>query len=292
MKLGLGTAQLGMNYGISNVSGKFPEHEVKDLLDYASRAGLTILDTANSYGDSEAVIGRATRGEQRFTVVTKTIQLGGNEITPRELRAVEDALRASLDRLKSTSIYGILIHKTANLLCPGGDSLYELLIRWKREGLVEKIGVSVYDGAELRSLADRFPLDLVQIPLNVFDQRLLTDGTLRWLKFAGVEVHVRSVFLQGLLLMNANELPAQMQRFASRIAEYRHYLAESNRSPLEGALGFVKHLAEVDVALIGVNSRAQLQECIESYDRAEDLDLSDFACNDLDFVDPRRWKVQ
>jgi aryl-alcohol dehydrogenase-like predicted oxidoreductase len=281
-----------MNYGISNVSGKFPEHEVRDLLDYASRSGLTTIDTANSYGDSETVIGRATRGDRCFAVVTKTIPLDRNEITPRELRTVEDGLLVSLERLQSRSIYGILVHKAANLLCAGGDSLYELLIRWKQKGLVEKIGVSVYDGAELRSLAGLFPLDLVQIPLNVFDQRMLADGTLRWLKSTGVEVHVRSVFLQGLLLMHADELPGSLQRFASRIADYRHYLEGSNCSPLEGALGFVKNLAEVDVALIGVNSRAQLRECIESYDRADFLDLSGFACNDLDFVDPRRWKLQ
>jgi aryl-alcohol dehydrogenase-like predicted oxidoreductase len=291
-KLGLGTAQLGMNYGISNVSGKFPESGIKDLLDFASSAGVRTLDTANSYGDSEAVLGRALHGDQRFSVVTKTIPLQVDEITSTQLKSVEDCLRTSLVRLKCKSIYGILVHRAENLLCAGGDSLYELLNRWKKEGLVEKIGTSVYDGDQLRRVAGQFSLDLVQIPLSVFDQRMLTDGTLRSLKNAGAEVHARSVFLQGLLLMRADELPTPMQRFASRIAEYRRYLADLNCSPLEAALGFVKHLAEVDVALIGINSHAQLQECIESYDRAGLLDLSRFACDDLDLIDPRRWNTQ
>ena len=287
--MGLGTAQLGMNYGISNVSGKFPESGIKDLLDYASSVGMMTLDTAGSYGESETVLGRAMHGEQRFLVVTKTIPLAVDKITPAELRAVDDCLRRSLERLQCRSVYGILVHKPENLLCAGGDSLYELLNRWKQEGMVEKIGTSLYDGDQLRKVAGQFSLDLVQIPLSVFDQRMLTDGTLRSLKNAGVEVHVRSVFLQGLLLMGADELPAPMKRFAARIAEYRRYLADLNCSPLEAALGFVKRLAEIDVALIGINSRAQLQECIESYDRAEPLDLSRFACDDLDLIDPRRW---
>jgi len=278
-----------MNYGISNVSGKFPESGIKDLLDYASSVGMMTLDTAGSYGESETVLGRAIHGEHRFLVVTKTIPLAVDKITPAGLKAVDDCLRRSMERLQCRSVYGILVHKPENLLCAGGDSLYELLNRWKQEGMVEKIGTSLYDGDQLRKVAGQFSLDLVQIPLSVFDQRMLTDGTLRSLKNAGVEVHVRSVFLQGLLLMGADELPAPMKRFAARIAEYRRYLADLNCSPLEAALGFVKRLAEIDVALIGINSRAQLQECIESYDRAEPLDLSRFACDDLDLIDPRRW---
>ena len=291
-KLGLGTVQFGMSYGVSNVTGKFPESAVGPLLEYAWQEGVRTLDTATAYGDSESVLGRNLNAAQSFAVVTKTVPLSAGELGSGELDAVERGFRGSLERLGMPGVYGILVHNADNLLCPGGPALYELLADWKRAGLVRKIGVSVYDGSQLRRLIDSFSLDLVQLPLNVFDQRLIADGALRALKRLGVEVHARSVFLQGLLLMKADELPPSMNKFAARIAAYRRYLLEAGRSPLEAALGFIKHLVDVDVALIGINSQAQLQECIESYDRAAPLDLARFASDEIDLIDPRRWSSQ
>jgi aryl-alcohol dehydrogenase-like predicted oxidoreductase len=291
-KLGLGTVQFGLDYGISNVTGKFPESAVRPLLDYAWNAGVRTLDTANAYGDSESVLGRSLNAQKSFAIVTKTVPLAVNAIASGELDVVERGLRSSLERLGTSAVYGILVHNADNLLCPGGTALFELLARWKQTGLVRKIGASVYDAAQLRRLMDAFPLDLVQLPLNVFDQRLIADGSLRTLKGQGVEVHVRSVFLQGLLLMQADELAPPMQRFAPQIAAYRRYLLEADCSPLEASLGFVKHLDDVDVALIGVNSQAQMQECLGAYDRAAPLDLTRFASDDLELLDPRRWSRQ
>src|SRR6185312_221395 len=193
---GLGTVQFGLSYGISNSSGKFPSERVRSVLEHAWRAGLTVLDTASAYGDSEAVLGRSLDTDQHFCIVTKTLPLPRGDIGARQLREVDTRLRESFAQLGVQRLYGVLVHHGEALLQSGGEALYGLLEEWKRAGRVQKIGVSAYEGSQLRQLMQRFPLELVQVPVNVFDQRLVRDGTLRALKAAGVEVHVRSVFLQ------------------------------------------------------------------------------------------------
>lgn len=291
-KLGLGTVQFGLRYGVSNLTGKVPESVIRGLLEYAWQSGVRTLDTASAYGDSEAVLGRNLQDPQGFAIVTKTVPLSAREITRSELEAVERGLRTSLQRLRVPSVYGLLVHHADNLLCSGGRALYDLLTSWKSSGLVSKVGASVYDSCQLRRLMDVYPLELVQLPVNVFDQRLITDGTLDALKSRGVEVHARSVFLQGLLLMSEGELPPHMRRFAPEIMAYRRYLQQRELPALEVALGFVKHLAQLDIALIGVNSLDHLQECVAAYQRAQPLDLAHLASDDVGLVDPRRWRAQ
>lgn len=281
-----------MNYGISNLTGKIPESEIRDLLECCWRWGLTTLDTASAYGDSEAVLGRNLPADRSFAIITKTIALPVGEITVSTVEAVESGLHASLERLRQKNLYAVLVHHGEDLLHPGGERLYQLLSDWKRAGRVEKIGASVYDGDHARQLMERFALDLMQLPINVFDQRLIRDGTLQALKSAGVELHARSVLLQGLLLMRPEQLPVPMRRFAPWMANYWRYLAQHRCSAITAALGFIKHLPELDLALIGVNSLAQLQECIVAYDEAPPLRLEEFASDEIDLVDPRRWKLQ
>ncbi len=184
------------------------------------------------------------------------------------------------------------MHDGAALLRPGGELLFSRLSECKQRGLASKVGASVYDEAETLQLASRFPLDLIQLPLNVFDQRALASGALAALKERGVEVHARSIFLQGLLLMAEDELPDRLRPYAPRLRAYRDCLREAGYSPLEGALGFIKRVPGVDIALIGVTSDAQLRDCVAAYERGCDLDLQRFACSDAALIDPRRWSRQ
>ena len=290
-KLGLGTVQFGLNYGVSNVVGRIPEERVREALDYAWGAGIRTLDTANAYGDSEAVLGRNLSPQHSFDIVSKTVPVVASGIDAAVIRDVERGLQTSRERLGLQSIHGRLVHHADNLLVPGGERLYELLAAWKQAGKIRNIGVSVYDSRQLQAVTERFRVDIVQLPLNVFDQRMLRDGSVSRLHSAGVQVHVRSVFLQGLLLMRPEDLPPHLARFAGRLAQYRQHLEMLGCSPLEAALGFIKSIPEVAVALIGINSSAHLRECIESYDRGGPLDLAGFGCDDMQLIDPRQWRA-
>src|SRR5262249_17350751 len=157
------------------------------------------IDTAPLYGGSEESLGRALRAGDAFAIVTKTPWFGPGGV-PANAEALTSAFQASLDRLRQERVYGLLVHRASDLLGPEGDDLFEAMRRLKQLGRVAKIGVSIYDARELEGVLARHQPDLVQLPLNVLDQRLLAGGQITRLKSAGVEIHARSAFLQGLLL--------------------------------------------------------------------------------------------
>ena len=170
MKLGLGTVQFGLPYGISNKTGQVALDEIGKILQLAATSGMQIVDTAAGYGDSENVLGRSLAPAHDFLIVTKTLPLRAEKVRREDVAKAEAVFEDSLRQLGQSSVYGLLVHHSADLLNPGGDRLYAALRRWKEEGRVKKIGVSVYAREEVDRLFDRYAFDLVQLPLNVFDQ--------------------------------------------------------------------------------------------------------------------------
>jgi aryl-alcohol dehydrogenase-like predicted oxidoreductase len=205
---------------------------------------------------------------------------------------VRSTFDVSLQKLGRQAVAGLLVHQADDLLKPGGERLFALLEGWRADGKVGKIGVSVYDRPQIERLFDRYKLDLVQLPLSVFDQRLAMDGTLEMLARAGVEIHARSVFLQGLLLMDESDLPELFSPWRTRVHFFRQTLREAGASPLGAALSFVKQLPQVAIALIGVLSAGHLAQCIAAYDNDIALDWTRFAIDDPMAVDPRRWPAR
>ncbi len=289
MKLGLGTVQFGLPYGISNKSGQVSPTEVSRILRSASANSMQILDTAACYGNSEAVLGASLGPEHGFSIVTKTLPLKADPVRLDDVLKVEAAFDNSLRNLGQSSVYGLLVHHSADLLSPGGCRLYEALLRWRDQGRTRKIGVSVYDKNEIDRLFEQYSFDLIQLPLNVFDQRLVQDGTLQRLHNAGVEIHVRSAFLQGLLLMPTAALPPNFEVFKSHHAAYFASLAKAGVSPLMGALGYFRNLPEVSAVLIGVQNCGQLEECISAVRDMPHLNYGEFAVDDSLILDPRKW---
>jgi len=208
MKLGLGTAQFGLDYGIFNRRGQCSSAEAAAILRLAAEGGIDVLDTAGAYGTSERVLGQTMSPDHRFRMVSKTPVLSHADVDPRH--AVEAALMTTLERLGRDSIYGLLVHHADDLLSAAGAGLWQAMQAIKRRRLVCKIGVSVYDAAQLDQVLDRFDVELVQLPVNLFDQRLVYGGYLARLKARGIEVHARSVFLQGLLLMDPASVPESL----------------------------------------------------------------------------------
>lgn len=290
MKLGLGTVQFGMPYGISNNSGQVEATEIRKILQLAASNSMQVLDTAQGYGNSEVVLGENLPPSHNFLIVTKTLPLTTNQVQSEHVSKIEASFYDSLHNLRQSSVYGLMIHHSADLLSPGGDRLYDLLQRFKAEGLVKKIGVSVYDKDEIDRLFEKYPFDLVQLPLNVFDQRLVRDGTLQRIHEAGIEIHVRSVFLQGLLLMPTAALPPYFERLKSHHGAYLQVLKQADVSPLESALGYIHNQLEVSSVLVGVESRVQLEECLLATRNVPSLEFARFAIDDPKILDPRSWR--
>lgn len=290
-KLGLGTAQFGLDYSIANPSGRVPESEVASILDVARVAGVTVLDTAPAYGHAQAVLGRLLRKDDHFRIITKTAAVPTSVIGDKEIAAVQAAFDASLAALGAEHVAGVLVHQANDLLKPGGDRLFARLQEWQAQGRAGKIGVSVYDRQQIVALLERYPIELVQLPLNVFDQRLIRDGTLTTLARAGVEIHARSIFLQGLLFMEETTLPPFVSFWRDAIRAFHTDVERQGVAPLAAALAFVCQRPEIDVGLIGVLSASQLRQCLEAVRTPISLDWARYAIDDPKLVDPRCWPV-
>jgi aryl-alcohol dehydrogenase-like predicted oxidoreductase len=290
MQLGLGTVQFGLDYGISNPKGRPSEEEVRSILALAAERKILIIDTAAVYGDSETLLGRCFPEKVPFRVVTKTRPLGECSDTVDTKTWIRDGLLRSLDRLRLESVDTLLVHHVSDLLGPSGDDIYEALMAAKCEGRAHKIGVSAYAGADIDSVLFRYDIDLMQIPVNVLDQRLLSGGQLARLKKRAVEVHVRSVFLQGLLLMEPSATLSYFESIPPQLLEWHDVLKERNITPVQGAFAFV-HSLNVDIVLVGVLNAAQLAANHKDFRLAKgiNIEFADFALNDEAYTNPSRW---
>jgi aryl-alcohol dehydrogenase-like predicted oxidoreductase len=288
-RLVLGTVQFGLPYGVSHQGGRVPIEEARNILELAAVAGIDMLDTAAAYGDSEAVLGEILEDQSPFAIVTKTIPIRASAIEATAIDRVEAGFRESLRKLRRDKVHALLVHDPRDLLNPGGERLWSLLEAFKAQGLVAKIGASVYDWAEIDALMSRYPMEALQAPLNVFDQRLLADGAFARAAGKGVEIHARSVLLQGLLLMTPEAAALKLPQAAEKLRDWRNALDEAGVSPLAAALGFALRAPHVDRIVVGVHSAAHLAECLATLDAAPRLNYARFASDDLDLIDPRRW---
>jgi aryl-alcohol dehydrogenase-like predicted oxidoreductase len=284
-RLALGTVQFGLAYGIANQSGQVSLAEAAKIVAQARDHGLDTLDTAIAYGESELRLGQI--GISGWRIVSKLPQLQTNCHDVRG--SVEGWASASLERLKISSLYGLLLHGSENLLTPLGAELYAAMQQLKAGGLVQRIGVSIYDPEELDRLGGRFPLDLVQAPFNILDRRLQASGWLARLKAQGTEVHTRSAFLQGLLLLSPDRRPSKFRRWESLWTVWDRWLGEVNLSATDACLGFPLRHPEVDRVVVGVDSTAQLAALLASEVAGHADPPPQLSSQDLDLINPSRW---
>ena len=163
----------------------------------------------------------------------------------------------------------------------------------KSIGELRPAGAQILEGATLKAVLDRFPVQIVQLPVNLLDQRFVHDGTLALLARSNIEVHARSVFLQGVLLADAAQLPPRFAGVRGRIERLDAQCAARGVSRAAAALRFVASCPGVSRIVIGVNSAAQLKENLSAFSVATagswDLDAAAYALDDAEIIDPRKW---
>ena len=289
-RIGLGTVQFGLDYGISNPDGRTPESEVRAILRRAAEVGIKVLDTASAYGTSEQVLGRTIGGERAFKIVTKTPHLSADQSIEAKVAHLNGSFARSLENLATERVYGLLIHDAGDLLGTEGARLYEAMEAMKAKGQTEHIGVSVYDADQIDRVMAAFPINLIQLPLNLLDQRLVASGHLRRLKERGVEIHTRSAFLQGALLMPPDQLPEHFAPVKKHLKGFHTDCQEANTTPLAASLDYVLSLPEVDCALVGVCSLAQLDGVVAAVLHDSSLgDYAQYAWPDEQILNPSLW---
>jgi aryl-alcohol dehydrogenase-like predicted oxidoreductase len=262
MKLGLGTVQFGVPYGITNTVGQVNPSQAQAIIQRAYAAGIGTLDTAIAYGSSETVLGDIGVGS--WKVVTKL------PAVPDRCDDISSWLNAqvgaSLARLKLVRLHALLLHRPAQLLEEIGPELNAALQTLKGKGIVDKIGVSVYGTAELESLFAKYTFDLVQAPLNIVDRTLVDSGWAQRLKNEGIEIHTRSAFLQGLLLVPHTKRPTKFNRWEYIWTEWDRWLEATGLTPLQASLRWTNTLDSIDKVIVGVESVTQLDQILAAHE--------------------------
>jgi len=258
MRLALGTAQFGMPYGVANQAGQITLSEARKILEFASDYHIDVLDTAISYGESEIRLGQV--GVRDFKVVTKipAIPIGCKNIA----EWASEQITASMSRLGVMSLYGLLLHRSDDLLGSNGKILYETMLKFKDAGKVQKLGVSIYSPHDLDGIYNSFSIEMVQAPFNILDQRLYLSGWLDRLKAKDIEVHARSVFLQGLLLMKPSDRPSKFKRWAPFWSKWDAWIGQTGITPLSACIRFACTFPQISRLVVGVDSIRQLQEIL------------------------------
>ncbi|EGF92167.1 aldo/keto reductase family protein [Asticcacaulis biprosthecium C19] len=282
--LGLGSAQFGGDYGISNTRGRVSEDEVRQILQLAADCKVLTVDSSHYDGDVERILGRNWPFPSPFKPQVRTLRL------EKGLDWLESRLRRSVEHMGLVRVHAALIDNPEDLMGPQGDELWARLEKLKADGLISKIGISAsYDDQPLL-LARRFKPDVMQVPASILDQRLVRDGTLAALAKLGVEVQIRSVFLQGLLFLPREKLPANLIPVGPHLSRVRRIMAESGADPLHAALSFALNLDGVSTVVVGVTSAAELRAIIAaSESKAPRINWDAMALNDEVALTPGMW---
>ena len=279
MKLALGTVQFGLNYGISNTAGKVSDHELQQILRVATDTGIALLDTAQAYGDAESRLGLMAAADN-FQVISK--------LAPGTTAAtVRAAVHHSLEQQKQPNLYGLMLHRSQDY----SAELWQELQYMQAAGLIGKLGISVYTPEELERWYAYNPLpSLVQLPANLLDQRFLRSGWLDRLKDAQCEIHVRSVFLQGLLLMPPALRPPRFSRFNAHFASFDALAQQYGRLNLALAIQYA--MPQIDRFVIGCCSATELSDIVKAYQLAPSLNLTELTAlmsNEIKLLNPALW---
>lgn len=284
-KLGLGASQFGLDNPGTPQRGRSPEKEAADSLSIAARAGVAVLDAAVLFGAAETALGRYLPRPNSFRVMVKTAR------ADRGPDYVEQEARASLGRLGLKSADAIIVQSAADLFGPHGERMWDRLRALKDEGLFNRIGFSAFASDDPVGLAKRYKPDIVQCPASLLDQRLIVSGALGELRSLDCEVHLRSIFLQGLLFLPPDRVPSNMKAAATRLSRVRRMIAEGRSDPLQAALGFALSRPEASTVIVGVTSAAELQAILAAAaSPPPDLDWDDMALDDdTAALDARGW---
>lgn len=288
-KLAIGTAQFGMDYGIGSSPGKVSINEVKKILEYAKSTNIDMLDTASAYGKSEKTLGELNVDE--FKVVTKTRHFNVPKITDDDVNLLNRDFDKSLKDLKLDSVYGLLIHNADDLMKPGASKIIEFLQNLKKIHKIKKIGVSIYENKHLSFVLENFDIDLVQLPLNIFDRRLIDNGMLKLLSQEGLEVHARSIFLQGLILMENSSRPRKFDRWDSLWKAWSEWLNDHQISPLEASIRYAMSFPEISKVLVGIDSVNQLMEIMNAASGVLPPIPNELYTDDSLLLNPSNWDL-
>lgn len=287
MRLALGTVQFGIPYGIANSRGQVTVDDARDIINRCRGAGINTIDTAIAYGDSELCLGKI--GVEDFNIVTKIPHIPDSIIDIEEW--VISQVTHSIQRLNVKSLYAVMLHSPDQLLSENGIEILHALYNLRDRGLTKKIGFSCYSVDELEGLFELGSFDIIQIPFNLIDKRLIDSGWLKKLKEKEIEVHTRSSFMQGLLLMPKIEIPKKFEKWNYIWDRWHDWLENNSVSSIEACLSYCLSVTQIDRVVIGVDTPSQLDQIISAVNRGGVHSYPNLRSSDIDLLNPANWNT-
>ena len=281
----LGGAQLGLPYGILNGGETLSREEVARILDTAVDHGIDSIDTAIAYGQSESMIGETS--QNHFKIISKLPPLPVDISNVSEW--VHSQVQGSLSRLKCTSLDALLLHRPQDLTGAQGVELYAAIESLTAEKMIHRFGVSIYSPDDLEGIIDTFEIHVVQAPLNVFDRRIL--GVTDQLSALNIEVHVRSIFLQGVLIASPQDRPQRFEPWSEHFALFDEWVRSSGVSAMACCMGFALQQSGIAKLVIGTTSAESLDEIMNSIPNSV-LEVPTHLQSSVEqLIDPRIWNA-
>lgn len=285
MKLVIGTANLGMNYGAFN-NKKINKKEFRRLEKLILTSNISFIDTAISYGESENILGKSKL--KNLKIITK-IKLPKKNIDVENW--VFQNISKSLRRLRVKSIYGLLVHDYKDLLQKKGNLYLTALQKLKKNKIVKKIGISIYEPQDINKFWKFWKPDIIQTPLNPLDTRIIDSGWLNVLKKFNVKVFARSIFLQGLLINKSNLLNIKKKK-RILLYKFQNWCCKNDVTLVSACINFVKQFKKIDYIIVGFDKSSHLKEIINVFKKKSFVVPKIFSTNQQDLIDPRKWKIK
>ena len=287
-KIVLGTAQFGLNYGIANKAGKISIKDIRKIKSLSLKKGMTTLETAQAYGNSEEIIGDINF--KNFNHISK-IQLDTNKNTSNYKKVLDKLVRNSLKKLRLKKIYAFLFHNSDDLLSKNGKTIFKALNDLKKKGIVMNLGVAVYNVTELEVLTKKFKFDIISIPFNLFDRRFENSNIIKKLKENNVKIYGRSIFLQGLLLMNVKNLPKYFKRWKKLFYNFEKFAFKRKFEKFHLCLNYALNSEILDKVIIGVDNFNQFKKVFKVSLQNKKIFFPNFGKVDNDLIIPTKWEI-
>jgi aryl-alcohol dehydrogenase-like predicted oxidoreductase len=285
MKLVIGTAQLGMNYGVFN-NKKVNPKDFRKIQRLVLKSKIHFIDTAPSYGDSEKIIGNSKL--RNLNIITK-IRIPKKNIHLKSWLNKE--ISQSLNKLKIKKLYGVLVHNSKDLLGKYGREYLDYLLELKKKKIIKKIGISIYSPNEIKKIWKFWKPDLVQVPFNPLDTRILDSGWIDNLKKLKIKVYARSVFLQGVLINH--HIPFKLnKKFKQPLYKFNNWCCLNKISNIEACIHFVKQFKKIDYLVVGFNSYIHLKKIIDVFEKKYIVVPKIFSSKNIKLIDPRKWNLK
>ena len=285
-KFAIGTANFGNNYGIKNQFKKISFNETKKILNLASKRNIRYLDTAMAYGNSQKYIGQSIK--HRFKISTKLLPIPSNcgDIG----KWIHYKINESLKELKSNSINTILLHNPNDLLGKNGNELYNNLMILKKNKIINKIGLSLYEINDIYKFLKKYKIDVVQTPFNLVERRLLKNNMMNVLKENKIEIHIRSIFLQGLLLMDSKSRLKKFKKWNKLWNHYDNWLRETRLSNIQACINYVLSFSAIDRIVVGCDNHKQLNNIL-NLKKNKISAPENISSKDKNLINPFNWML-